>query len=28
MELLPWFGTAALMGVNDEHKRVMKAPIF
>ena len=28
MELLPWFGTAALMGVNDEHKRVMKIPMF
>ena len=24
MELLPWYGSAALMGINDEHKRVAK----
>ena len=24
MELLPWYGSAALMGVNDEHKKVAK----
>lgn len=24
MDLLPWYGSAALMGINDEHKRVAK----
>ena len=24
MELIPWYGSAALVGVNDEHKRVSK----
>jgi len=24
MNLLPWYGSAALMGINDEHKRVAK----
>ena len=24
MELLPWYGSAALMGINNEHKRVAK----
>ncbi len=26
MELLPWYGSAALMGINNEHKRVGKTP--
>lgn len=27
MELMPWYGSAALVGVNDEHKRVAKINI-
>ncbi len=26
MELSPWYGSAALMGINNEHKRVGKTP--
>jgi uncharacterized protein len=24
MDLLPWYGSAALIGINDEHKKVAK----
>lgn len=27
MELMPWYGSAALMGLNDEHKRITKSNI-